>query len=261
MKMQTICNLTLAIVLLVPVAGYAEEASDSDLAKKTQNPLSNLISLPLQNNFNFGVGPNEDMQYRLNIQPVWPFEVSDEWNVITRTIVPFISQAGIATGLGDTTFTAFLSPRDAEKVIWGAGPAVLIPTATNDGLGRDRWGAGPSLVVLTMPGQWVIGSIFSNVWSFAGSGTQDINLFTWQYFINYNFSSGWYLTSAPIMTANWLASAGNVWTVPVGGGAGKVVRFGKLPVNLSLQGFTNVAKPQFGTDWSIRFQMQFLFPK
>jgi hypothetical protein len=124
-----------------------------------------------------------------------------------------------------------------------------------------RWGAGPALVVLTMPGKWVIGSLFSNVWSFAGSGDQDVNLFTWQYFINYNLADGWYLTSAPIITANWEASSGEKWTVPFGGGFGKLFKIGKLPVNGSAQAYYNVEKPTYGADWTLRLQLQFLFPK
>ena len=174
----------------------------------------------------------------MNIQPVWPFSLNDKWNLITRTIVPVISQPGVLTdgegrvfGLGDTTFSAFFSPKDSGKLIWGVGPILLFPTATDATLGSDKWGAGPSLVILTMPGQWVIGSLFSNVWSFAGSGDQDVNLFTWQYFVNYNLPGGWYLTSAPIITANWEANNDNRWTVPFGGGVGKIFKIGKQPLN------------------------------
>ena len=137
----------------------------------------------------------------------------------------------------------------------------MIPTATDDALGSDKWGAGVSLVVLKMPGKWVVGSLLSNVWSFAGSGDQDINIFTWQYFINYNLEDGWYLTSAPIITANWEASSGEKWTVPFGGGFGKIFRIGKLPVNGSAQVYYNVEKPTSGADWTLRLQLQFLFPK
>ena len=122
-------------------------------------------------------------------------------------------------------------------------------------------GSRLSLVVLKMPGKWVIGSLFSNVWSFAGSGDQDINIFTWQYFINYNLEDGWYLTSAPIITANWEASSGEKWTVPFGAGFGKVFRIGKQPINGSAHVYYNVEKPTYGADWTLRLQLQFLFPK
>ena len=106
---------------------------------------------------------------------------------------------------------------------WGAGPAVLLPTANDDYLRQDRWAAGPSFVALTMSGPWVIGSLFSNIWDFSGSGDADINTFTWQYFINYNMADDWYLTTSPIITANW-ENSGDEWTIPVGGGFGKIFR-------------------------------------
>ena len=137
----------------------------------------------------------------------------------------------------------------------------MIPTATDDALGAGDWALGPSFVLLTMPGDWVVGSLFSNVWSVA-SNTQDVNFFTWQYFINYNFGeTGWYLNSAPIITANWEADSKNTWTVPFGGGVGKIFRIGRQPLNGQVGDYYNVEKPQFGPDWQLRIQLQFLFPK
>ncbi|MBW1825539.1 MAG: transporter, partial [Deltaproteobacteria bacterium] len=137
---------------------YGQEAKDSDLAKQTQNPVANLISLPLQNNTNFGIGPDDETQNILNIQPVWPFSIGEDWNLITRTILPVVSQGRI-NGLGDTTFTGFFSPKDSSKLTWGVGPVFLIPTATDNTLGSDKWGAGASAVLLVMPGKWVVGSL------------------------------------------------------------------------------------------------------
>ena len=252
------------VTVKVPIT-RADEAVD--LAKKTQNPISDLISVPFQNNTNFGVGPDDDTQNILNIQPLWPFSLNDDWNLITRTIVPLISQPGLLPGedrtfgLGDATFTAFFSPKDSGKWVWGVGPVLLLPTATDDVLGSDEWGLGASVVVLTMPHPWVIGSLFSNVWSVPDSDNQDINLFTWQYFINYNMAGGWYLTSAPIITANWEADSDNRWTVPFGGGIGKVFRIGRQPMNVNTQVFYNVKTPTNGARWQWRFQIQLLFPK
>jgi len=249
-------------------SAMAAEPNTQDLAKASQNPIASLISLPFQNNTNFGIGPDDETQNILNIQPVWPFTLNEEWKLITRTILPVISQPSVLTGgegrvngLGDTTFTGFFSPAGSGDITWGVGPVFLIPTATDDALGSDKWGAGVSLVVLTMPGKWVIGSLFSNVWSFAGSGDQDVNIFTWQYFINYNLEDGWYLTSAPVITANWEAASGEKWTVPFGAGFGKIFRIGKQPINGSAQAYYNVEKPTYGADWTLRLQLQFLFPK
>ena len=247
---------------------FGQETKDSNLAKQAQNPVADMISLPFQNNTNFGIGPDDETQNILNIQPVWPITLNENWNLITRTIFPVVSQPGILTsgdgrtnGLGDTTFTGFFSPSNPSPLTWGVGPVFLIPTATDDVLGSDKWGAGASAVFLTMPGNWVIGSLFSNVWSFAGSGDQDVNLFTWQYFINYNLPDGWYLTSAPIITANWEADSGNTWTVPFGGGVGKIFRIGKQPMNGQISAYYNVEKPDYGPEWQLRVQLQFLFPK
>ena len=256
-----------------------------EFAKAAQNPIANFISLPLQNNTNFKAGPLEKTQNILNIQPVYPISLNDDWNLITRTIFPLVSQPAftllevdrgdlfpdpsgkVATdrvfGLGDTTFTAFFSPKDSGKITWGVGPVVLLPTATDDAIGNDKWGLGPSAVILSMPGNWVVGSLFSNLWSVGGSGDQDINFFTWQYLINYNIpdGNGLYLTSAPILTANWEAESGNQWTVPFGGGIGKIFKIGKQPVNAQVSAYYNVEKPEFGPDWQLRLQLQFLFPK
>jgi hypothetical protein len=246
-------------------------ASDTEaLAKAVQNPVASMISLPLQNNINTGIGPDDKTQNILNIQPVWPLELNDDWNLITRTIIPVVSQPDILTpagegcinGLGDTTFTAFISPSDTGDIIWGVGPVFLLPTATDNALGSDKWGAGLSAVVLTMPGRWVIGSLVNNIWSFAGSGDKDVNSFLWQYFVNYNFDDGWYFTSAPIITANWEADSDHRWTVPFGGGFGKIFTIGKQPMNAQLSAYKNVITPDdYGADWQFRVQLQFLFPK
>jgi hypothetical protein len=144
------------------------------------------------------------------------------------------------------------------------GPVVLIPTSTDDALGAGEWGLGASVVMLTTPGQWVVGSLFSNVWTQEeDDGSRAVNLFTFQYFINYNIpdSKGLYLTSAPIITANWEADDDNRWTVPFGGGIGKMLKIGNQAINTSAQAYYNVEKPEFGADWQLRLQLQFLFPK
>ena len=265
--MKVKATIAMLLVLAAANSAFGQEKSAAELAKATQNPLASMISLPFQNNTNFGIGPDDDTSNILNIQPVWPFSLNEDWNFITRTIIPLVSQPGVGpgqsrtNGLGDTTFTAWVSPKESGKWIWGVGGAVVIPTATDDALGTDRWSAGPSVVVLTTPGKWVIGSLFSNVWSFAGSGDTDVNFFTWQYFVNYNMDNGWYLTSAPIITANWEANSDNTWTVPIGGGVGKIFKIGKQPVNGQISAYDNVVTPDNGADWQLRLQLQFLFPK
>jgi len=246
----------------------AEETSPDDtaaLAKQSQNPVGDLASLPLQNNTTFGFGPGDDFKNVLNIQPVYPIHLGQSWNMINRVILPVVYQPelipgqGSTTGLADTSYTAFFSPRKPSKWIWGAGPVFSIPTSTDDKLGTGEWAAGPSVVLLTMPGSWVVGVLASNIWSF--SSDADINFFFGQVFANYNMAKGWFLTSAPIFTANWEAESGQRWIVPLGGGIGRVFKIGKQAVNGSAQIFYNVERPELQGDWVFRFQFTFLFPK
>jgi len=248
------------------------EMSAEELAKLAQNPVGNLISVPFQNNTNFNVGPQSGTQNILNIQPVIPFSVGENWNIITRTIIPVINQPGFApgqgssNGVGDIQFNAFLSPSmpSPSGLIWGAGAITQLPTHTNDQLGNDRWGLGPTAVVLRIQkgDPWVYGALANNIWSVGGGDSAAYNNFLLQPFVNYNFPAGFYLVSAPIITANWEADSDNRWTVPLGGGVGKIFHMGKLPVNTQLSAYYNVVTPDNGgADWQMRVQVQFMFPK
>jgi hypothetical protein len=246
----------------------AEDATE--LAKKTQNPVADLISVPFQNNLAFGLGPRDATQWVLNVQPVIPIHLTEDWNLISRTVIPIVGQGSPAPGidhvggLGDINPSVFLSPTGSKELIWGVGPTMTFPTASNRQLGAGKYSAGPAAVALTMQGPWVVGALANNQWSFAGWGKTKVNGMLIQPFLNYNFSHGWYLSSAPIFTANWAASPGSTWTAPVGGGGGKLWRVGKvgLPVNTQIQAFYNAATPRNGgADWQLRLQVQFLFPK
>jgi hypothetical protein len=199
---------------------------------------------------------------------VIPVSLNEDWNLITRTIIPVTYRSaffneGDDFGLGDIQFTAFLSPAEAGKTVWGIGPAIRFPTATDNSLGSEKWSAGPSAVVLRMDGPWVYGALVQNIWSFAGDSDRDhVSEFLMQPFVNYNLSNGWYLTSSPILTSNWSADDySDAWTIPIGGGFGRIFRIGKQPVNVQIQSFYHAAKPSFGADWSMRFQFQLMFPK
>jgi hypothetical protein len=250
------------------LAGPADAADDTntELAKKTQNPVADLISVPFQNNFDFGVGTKDATVWILNIQPVIPIKLTEDWNVITRTIIPIINQPspfpGVdsAFGLGDINPSLFLSPAKPGAIIWGVGPVFTLPTATDSQLGSGKFSLGPTAVALTIQGPWVVGALANQQWSVTGWGDQDVSQMLVQPFINYNIGEGWYLTSAPIITANWKADSGDKWTVPVGGGVGRLFRVGKLPINTQLQVFSNVEKPKDSADWQLRFQLQFLLP-
>lgn len=252
------------------LAGPARaEMSAEELAKLAQNPVGNLISVPFQNNTNLNTGPLKGTQNILNIQPVIPFEVNPEWNIITRTILPVISQPAMfqgderTNGIGDMVVTAFLSPAVPKGLIWGVGPVVQLPTHSN-GLGNKNWGLGASFVVLKLEkgSPWVYGALVNNIWSLTSDKTGgSFNNGLIQPFVNYNFAGGFYLTSAPVITVNWNAASGQQWTVPIGGGVGKIFHLGKLPVNTSLAAFYNVVRPDNGPNWQIRAQAQLMFPK
>jgi hypothetical protein len=250
----------------------AAATNTDELRKAAQNPVASLISVPVQDNFNFNITPDDRTQNVLNVQPVIPVRISKNWNLITRIITPIVyqplpSNEGQITpqgvyGLGDINPSFFLSPAKPGKVIWGVGPAMILPTATSVYLGQGKWSMGPSVVVLTQPGHWTLGVLMSNVWSFAGhSDRQDVNQFLLQYFINYNLKKGYYITWQPTITANWEASSPYRWTVPYGGGIGRIMKLGFQPVNLTLQFYANPTRPPGTSPWGMRMQIAFLFPK
>jgi hypothetical protein len=274
---RLLAGAVLALALwLTPWARPAAQDT-GDLAKAAQNPVAAMISLPFQNNTLFGVGPDADTAIVLNIQPVIPFTVGG-WNIINRTIAPVIYlpdlAAGVAEvpsqiqsgndkfGLGDINHTVYFSPAAAGPVIWGIGPSITLPTATDDLLGSEKWSAGPAAVLLTQPGPWTLGTLVRQLWSFAGdSDRRDVSQLLVQPFVNYNLGGGWYGVSSPVITANWKsADDDDTWTVPVGGGFGRIFSIAGQAMNAQVQSFYNVEAPQYGPDWSLRFQLQFLFP-
>lgn len=270
--------LSFALSIVVVASAYANE----DLAKQSQNPIGNMISLPMQNNTYFGVGPSEDWANSFQFQPVYPVNFG-KINLINRAIIPinYLAEQEITIqtstqvgndfltftkdsigGLGNITYQGFISPAEPGKVIWGAGPVLQLPTATDDQLGTDKWSGGAGFVALTMPGKWVLGCLSYNIWSFAGpSDEEDVNSLLFQYFANYNLSEGWYITSTPVITANWEADSDERWTVPFGLGIGRLMKFGKQPVDFKLQPFWYAEKPDNGPEWSLQLQVKFLFPK
>jgi hypothetical protein len=274
------CALVLLVAawLVAPVhaadgaAADAPKVDDTEaLAKQAQNPIANLISLPFQNNTTFDYGPRHRTQNILNIQPVLPFTLNEDWNLITRWILPIVHQPSLAkgdsakNGTGNLNPTLFAATSLAPDVLVGFGPTFLLPTASSNELGTEKWGAGPSAVAVWTPGQWLVGTLVNNIWSFAGPDHNQttINQFLVQPFVNYNLSDGWYLVSAPIITANWEADrSADTWTVPIGGGVGKLSRIDPLPpINAQVEVFRLAEAPRHGGTWALRTQIQFLFPK
>jgi hypothetical protein len=251
----------------VVIGDNAAAESATDLAKQIQNPVGDLISLPLQYNVNFGYGPHQGSQHVLNLQPVIPFHVNDDWNLITRTILPVVWNPGssiptVPVGTAPISFTAFLSPsHDVNGWLWGVGPVVQLPTISSATLGSSVWGAGPSAVIVYSGGPWVAGALLNNVWSLGGtpgpSGNSYSN-FLANPFVAYNFDEGWYLSSAPNITANWQV-IGTKWTVPIGGGGGRIFLIDALPVDLSVSAYYNAIRPTFGANWQLSTQLTFVF--
>ena len=261
-------GLVLLLVVVACLPGLGRAQDDAELAQKSQNPVADLIAVPFEHDLNFGVGPGKDLQYVLQVQPVIPFRLTPDWNLISRTIVPLVYQPELAPGfgdvfgLGDIQQSLFLSPARPGQVIWGVGPILQFPSATDDSLGQGKWGAGPTAVALTIQGPWLFGALVNNVWSFAGDkDRRDVNQMLIQPFGTYTFPGAWYLESAPIITADWKAQGDDRWTVPLGGGVGKIVRLGKLPVNASAGAYYNVVRPDNAAEWQLRIRIQFLFPR
>ncbi len=239
---------------------------EESLAKKSQNPIADLVSVPFQSNTNFNSGPHDRTQEVLNIQPVVPMHLNDEWNLISRTIIPLVSQPnplvnGNTSGIGDITESLFLSPAHSGSLIWGVGPVFTVPSANDPLLGTGKVLFGPTAVFLTTPGHWVLGVLLNNQWSVGGNPLRPaVNTGLAQPFVNYNMAHGWYLTTSPIITANWLARPSQQWTVPIGGGFGRVFRVGDQPVNAQIAGYYNVIRPTGASDWQLRATVALLFP-
>ena len=267
-------TVTALALTLLPLALQAE-MSQEEIAKASQNPLTAIYSLPIQNNTYYETGPKDQTKNVANFQPVIPIDWSENWTVVTRTILPVTTLPsgmtggeGTKTGLGDTTFSAFFTPKHADKSgwLWGAGPVVYLPTATDESMGTKKWGAGPAAVALRMDGELVYGALLMNIWSFAGegqsAGIEKVNLMTFQPFINYNMPDGWYVASVPIITANWEADNDHKWTVPLGAGVGKAMKFGKLPGALQFHAYYNILTPDdYGEKWQTRLQIQIFLPR
>jgi len=262
---KTLTTLALATVLLPGV--LSAEMSKEEIAKASQNPLTAMYSLPIQNNTNFGIGPDDKIKNVANIQPVLPFDISDDWTLVTRTILPVVYNGAAPQGvdkwgLGDTGVTGFFTPKATGKsgIVWGVGPTILLPTSTDDTLGPGEWGAGISGVALAIQGKWVYGALLSNIWSFTGDKSVDI--MTFQPFVNYNLGDGLFIASVPIITANWEADSEHTWTLPLGLGMGKAMKMGKVPFTAQVHGYYNVMTPDdYGETWQMRVQVQWLFPR
>jgi len=247
----------------IPAAGATSASSAAELSKKLSNPIANLISIPFQFNYDEGFGPNDAGRWLLNFQPVIPISLGERWNLILRTIVPVISLESPAptidgeTGIGDILQSFFFSPKEG-KIIWGIGPAINYPTATDHTLGAQQWGLGPTGVVLRQRHGWTYGILANHIWGFPDDDESEINQTFLQPFLSYTFHTATSITLNSESTYEWNASE---WTVPLNLTVGQVVHLGKLPVQFFVGGRWYAESPDDGPEWGVRFGFTLLLPK
>ena len=246
--------------------------SEADLAKKLSNPVAALISVPIQNNWDFGIGPANAMKYTVNIQPVIPIGISDDWNLIIRTIMPVIYQEALVNnpaapaslreshaGLGDITQSFFFSPKEpVGGWILGAGPVLYYPTASQSELGAGKYGAGPTIVALQQKDGFTYGVLANHIWSFAGWGPQNVNSTYIQPFLSYTTKTYTTPSINTESTYNWQSGQ---WTVPINVGIQQLVKIGKMPIAFQIGYRYYAQRPAYGPDWGLRFAVTCLFPK
>ena len=247
----------------------SKPTGDSDLAQKLSNPIADLITIPIQMNYDSDIGRSDDgSKLLINIQPVIPFHLNEDWNLITRTIMPVIYQddifkgSGSQFGLGDISENIFFSPKKPTSggVVWGVGPILLLPTATDNLLGAKKWGAGPSAIAVALRGRWTLGFLANHMWSYAGDSDRPYisNTFA-QPFMAYTWPNAWTVSAQTETTYNWNTEK---WSVPINVAVSKLVRWGKLPVSLQAGVGYWLESPETGPEgFRFRLQANFVLPK
>lgn len=253
-----------------------QAAVQAAIIKASQNPVGNIAAIPFQFNNNYALGPYARYQFNLNIQPVVPFMLSKSLSLIARTIIPVVdnpsnappgacasaSGCGSTFGVSDIQEQLFFAPKTTgNQLIWGVGPVFQFPSASPGVLGTGKWSAGPAAVALVMPGPWVMGVLFTQIWSFAGkTANPPVNAGLIQPFINYNLKGGWAISTGPSLTANYTAPGNQKWSIPVGGGVIKTFKLGDQPMQLGLFYYTFVERPITTPQTDLRVNWSLLFP-
>src|SRR5262245_44429578 len=272
-----VARMSAVLLLIMQVNGGAQTPTEPKqgpdeterLQKAVQNPLANIVNVPVQYSGSFPIGPFSRTQTILNLQPLLPFRMTERWNLVTRGIMPLVSQPylnrleGNKTGLGELNSSFFLSPVKPGKLIWDAGPTLSMATATNSAIGSGKWAAGPSVIGVVQPGHWTFGLLASNLWSVAGDKDRpQVNSLSLQYSVNYNFVKGWYFTSSPIITSNWKLDSNERWSVPFGAGLGRVFKYSGQSFNSRASAYYTVIHPNSlpYPKWQLRWQVAWILP-
>jgi hypothetical protein len=259
---RLIASVAFSCLILATTCGVrAEEGGGAQgtLAQKELNPLGYAINLPAM--LSLGFGPHGDVQPTLNFQPRIPLGLTEDWRIVTRCNVPIIHmpEPEGTTGLGDIDISLFLTSARTGKWVWGAGPIVQFPTATETALGTGKWSAGPTAAVLYVDGPWVNGILVSHLWSFAGSASRaDVSLTQIEVQVSYTFPNDWYIQTAPTISHDWQAPSGERWVIPMGVDAGRVFKIGAQEMGLQIGAYYNIKKPAGGAEWVLQIQVTWL---
>ena len=258
-------------VLLLAAAALHAQQTPEKLDQLARNPVGDAVKVPFAEGINFGAGPYARTSNSLQIQPTIPFPIAEHWLLIPRISVtlvdyePEVSQAGGgSTGLGDTVATFFLTPARTRIVVWGVGPSLLIPTATNTDTGAGKWGVGPSLAFVVQPSWGSIATALQNIWSMFGNSTRtSVNQLQIETSLSYNLPHGWYLVTAPTCTSDWTRASGDRWLVPFGGGVGRTSEIAKKAVDWNIGLYSNLIRPdgQLSPKWQMSLQWTLLYPR
>src|SRR5262245_30968890 len=275
-RLIQVTSIAVCLSVACAVVGRAQRETDStkaasksgteaNLAKQSQNPVANMVSLPLQYNYYTGGGLESTSQMILNVQPVLPLPIGEDWLIVSRTIVPFTSvprpNLRPSRGISDIQEQAYLTATKPGKLTWAIGPIFSFPTALNNVVRTGQWGLGPTAVALVMPGPWVIGTLVNNIWRIGGERNGDVlNNFTVQPFINYNLPHAWAISTAPLITSNWSDRRSQRWTVPIGLGVSKITHVGDQPLNLEMQYYHSVEHPDIAGSDQLRLEVAGLWP-
>jgi hypothetical protein len=262
------CAFGLSLLIFTGATSFAQDpatgasSGQTRIHQKVHNPFSGLITLQIDNNFEFAPGPEHSLRYTMNLEPTVPFSLGRDWLVVTQMVMPIVAQQSPGVGrdstfgLGDTQLTFFISPQNVnEDWVWGAGPVFQLPATTDDGFSTRKWGAGPSFNAVRQGRQWTLGLVLNHIWSFAGPGDDDVSTSSIDPSVVHSWDNGFSVKLETESSYDWKAGQ---WTVPLELGVSKLVR-GKPPINLGADFLYYVERAPTDPRWGIRFSVTFVF--